>query len=94
MIEKITGFKVGEQFFPTIEDAQKAELVELLSETAFNAEDTKLIAAVIVEDSEKIIDILTMKPSSRPKARKINGGRKKRTKTEPEPELPMPPEAA
>ena len=30
MIEKTTAYKVGEQFFPTIEEAQEHELAELL----------------------------------------------------------------
>jgi hypothetical protein len=83
MIEKVSGFKVGEQFFPTIVSAQLAELMSIVPRET---------AEVILANAEKIVDILTMKPSSLPKARKINGGRKQRkAKTEAPAAIPSTP---
>ena len=92
MIEKTTAYKVGDKFFPVIEEAQQAELEVFFppqdSATGYSAEK---IAEVIMINSERIIDILTMTPASKPKARAINGGRKPRkakTVAEPAPEQP------
>lgn len=76
MIEKVTGFKVGQQVFATIQDAQRAELRSVLK-----LEDTGANAPIIesfINNLDLIVDILTMRPNSKPRARKINGGTKKR----------------
>lgn len=68
----------------TLEGAQKAEL-RIVFHTADKSNDTSTpwtveeIANEIYKHSAKVIDILTMKTNSLPKARKINGGTKKRT---------------
>lgn len=80
MIEKTTAYKAGEQFFPCIEDAQKHEIAEVLLDlTPGDERETAIRAAeIIIKNRDKILDILTMTPASRPHARKINGGSKKR----------------
>ena len=87
MIEKVSGFKVGDQFFPTIQEAQASEL-ESLIRTFYQSADKVLspadISAQIIENTEKVIDILSMTARSIPKARKINGGTKRRKKVSPE----------
>lgn len=55
----------------TLEDAQKHELRQLLA----IAPET---AGAILEGKDRIMDILTMRDSALPRARKINGGTKKR----------------
>lgn len=66
--------------FPSIEEAQNHEIACLLKDEGIASSDalTALIS-YLVQHKDKIIDILTTTGSSRPKARKINGGTKKRT---------------
>ena len=71
MIEKTTAFMVGEKVFPCIEEAQRHEILNLLS-------CTEEVAGAIMDHSEQIVDILTTTAASKPKARAINGGRKPR----------------
>lgn len=65
----------------TLEEGQAAEIAILLSqdnalkESRIEIDD---IVNCIVRNAEKIIDILTTNENSRPKARKVNGGRKAR----------------
>lgn len=75
MIERTQSFKVGDQSFLTLGEAQKYELGHLMPH-AFN---TVEIAIWILENKVAILDILTMTPTSKPKARKVHGGTKKRT---------------
>lgn len=84
MIEFTKAFKSSNgKVHTSLSDAQKSDLVEILlgfqlpqSDAAEqNAKDT---AEIIVEHAEQIVDILTTTPTSKPRARKINGGSKKR----------------
>ena len=77
MIERALGFKSGDRFFPFIEDAQRAELVKLFT-GKIGAEALEAVASFIVAQREEVVDILTTTPDSRPKARKIHGGKKER----------------
>lgn len=92
MIEKTTAYKVGDQVFSTITDAQVHEIEVLFKD--FPIVDNPVwnphgIALRILETQQVILDILTMTPSSKPKARAINGGRKPRkAKTVAEPAQP------
>lgn len=66
----------------TIESAQRDELKSFI-DSKFTPEDSESnaygILDVIMSNKEAIIDILTMTASSKPKARKANGGTKKRS---------------
>ena len=89
MIEKTQSYKVGEKLCATLEEAQIESLIPLLAE-AFppqnNTLEAEKCAKLLVQKSEQVIDILTTGPNSKPKARRINGGTKKRTpKTAPAP---------
>jgi hypothetical protein len=77
MIEKTTGFKVGETVFATLEDAKTQELTLLLAELAPEC-GTAQVARALVENGPRVLDILTTTPESRPKARAIHGGKKTR----------------
>lgn len=80
MIIKTTSYQTSDgSIHPTIEAAQQHELAEFLKGTeAFDPDsDFNNIANKMVVQSEKLVDILTMKPSSRPKARKANGATRK-----------------
>lgn len=83
MIEKTTSFKTSDGVLhATIELAQQSELVAYLISTGIFAkvetQDVREIATAIIAKKEHVIDILTMKASSHPRARKVNGAKKKR----------------
>jgi hypothetical protein len=78
MIEKVPSFRATNgEVFPTLEGAQKAEIRALLTpEMGEGPSDIILVA--ILRNSERLVDILTTSPASLPKARKVNGGTKRR----------------
>ena len=68
----------------TIELAQAHELTAFIIETEIIDEANAAgLAEKLLAKKDHIIDLLTMKASSKPKARKINGGTKKRATTAP-----------
>lgn len=82
MIEFTKGFKASDnKVYGSLQEAQNAEIRILVEEsdsapgTVWNATE---IAGFILDYQDKIMDILTTTESSKPKARKINGGTKKR----------------
>lgn len=76
MIEFTKAYKTTSgQTFESIEAAQEAELQGIL---AGSEGSTGTVAKRIVEKSDQIIDVLTTTAKSKPKARRINGGTKKR----------------
>ena len=82
MIERANAFVVGEVPFLTLEAAQAAELTNLFPTTNDKENPSLLtvkeIVAILMENQEQVLDILTTTPTSKPKARKINGGSKPR----------------
>jgi hypothetical protein len=68
------------QTHASLEAAQQHEISEMLADGNPLPTPTHLpdIAKMIMDHRDKILDILTTKPSSRPAARKANGGTKKR----------------
>lgn len=58
--------------FQTLEEAKRHELSTLL-----NVEPVAVIDAII-KNADKVVDILTTTENSRSKARRVNGGTKKR----------------
>lgn len=78
------------KLFGTLEAAQAHELSLLFGNyaddtTAFGVEQ---IALKILENKEKVIDILTTTERSRPHRRKINGATRKKKEKKPLPETP------
>jgi hypothetical protein len=67
-----------------LEEAQKAALASLLKDDIIEVTATERevstvsvrITEAIMRNADKIIDILTTTPTSRTKARKVNGGKK------------------
>jgi len=91
MIEFIKSYACSDgNVFATLERAQEHEIISLLKKNIGNQTDlgpvvlepaTVTAAAVIlVSNADKVVDILTTTAKSRPKARKINGGKKTRKK--------------
>lgn len=80
MIEKCQSFKTSDgEIHSSIEVAQKHELSKFLESLEIGAsDDESKIAELLIGNKDKIVDLLTMKASSKPKARKVNGGTKTR----------------
>jgi len=73
MIQFTKSYKTTDgQVFGSIRDAQIHELL-----LAANLDQKT--AEYVLENKDKVIDILTTTPNSKPKARSVNGGSKKRT---------------
>lgn len=58
----------------SLDDAKRVELENLLT----TPENPGIFAGDIVKNAEAVIDILTTAQNSRPRARRVNGGRKPR----------------
>ncbi len=83
MIQKTVSFTTSDgALHATVELAQAHELEKFLKEKLATSEASDL-ALLLLKNKEAIVDLLTMKANSRPKARKTNGAiRKKTTKTD------------
>jgi len=85
MIPKTQSFQTSDgKIWETIQLAQRHELICLMDETLDNKDEMlkrvkEAIADHLVISQDRVVDILTTKASSKPKARSINGGTKKRT---------------
>ncbi len=88
MIERITAptYKTSDgEKFEKLSDAQQHELELLFPPDHTRQEapgmyyDGKLIAAVLMQKADIVSDILSTTSKSKPRARAINGGTKKRT---------------
>ncbi len=93
MIEKCLSYKTSDgTIYETIEAAQAGELSAFLADkkaTAMNEDD---FAEMLVAHKDRVIDILTMTATSRPKARKANRAKKRAAKVATA-ELPLNPPA-
>lgn len=80
MIEIVKGpfFAVNGEFCKTLKEAQRKELLVLLFDKHPSNPEQGVICDLLIEESARVVDILTMTKRSLPKARKINGGSKKR----------------
>jgi len=86
MIEFTKSYRTADgEVFATIDEAKRHELELALAKINLNGAPMSQhlgdVALLILTAQEDIIDILTMTPNSKPKARSIHGGTKKRTKT-------------
>lgn len=80
MIEFVKAFKTEDgKTHTTIEDAQRHELSEMIKKTPDEVNSPQSMAAWMLDNASRIVDILTTKKTSKPRARSINGGRKVRT---------------
>lgn len=65
--------------FGTIEEAQVHEMDLLLSKMEVVTPNISTVSQFILNNKKNFVDILTTNTNSKPKARLINGGSKKRT---------------
>jgi hypothetical protein len=81
MIEFTKAFLTSDsKTHSTLEEAKRHELDILWSEKIRSDEglQSKTVAEWLLENADKIVDILTTTASSKPRARKVNGGKKTR----------------
>lgn len=82
MIEFTKSFRTSDgSVFATLEEAQQREIARILAsdpDDAQRVDESMKLAGTILDNAEKIVDILTTTKSSKPSARKVNGGTKKR----------------
>ena len=79
MIQFTKSYKTSDdQIFGTIEEAQIHEIETLLYANAVSKTEVPSVAKLMLTKKDMVIDILTMSPNSKPKARSIHGGTKKR----------------
>jgi hypothetical protein len=84
MINRITAFADSKgNTYGTLDAAQRAEIKLLMTGNsvgiAADSVSEDRIAEWVLTNKDKIVDILTTKPNSLTKARKVNGGTKTRT---------------
>ena len=79
MIQFTKSYKTNDgQIFGTIEEAQAHEIAVVFE--FLPLADAREIASAVLKNKTILIDILTTTPNSKPKARSVNGGSKKRKK--------------
>jgi hypothetical protein len=82
MIEFTKSYKTADgQVFATIGEAQTHDLSTELAKVIPNPLEIPQVAQFLLDQKDVIVDILTTTPNSKPKARAIHGGTKKRNKT-------------
>lgn len=67
MIQAVSAYRVGEQVFPTIQEAQKSELATLFEPWTPNLNEdlAKTAATKIVEHTDEVVAILTCQPRTK-----------------------------
>jgi hypothetical protein len=80
MIEFTRAFKTASGVYGTLEEAQLAELAVLFKDAESVGVNPESVAQLVLDNTDQIVNILTTTKDSRPKARKENGGTKKRRK--------------
>lgn len=92
MIEFAKSYKVGGKCFGTLGEAQVEEILKIMLDGDPTKKTEREIADLLVAKKDAVIDILTTTDTSRPRARRVNGGSKKR---KPAPTVsPVQPQAA
>jgi membrane carboxypeptidase/penicillin-binding protein PbpC len=77
MITRTTAFTTSDKMvFNTIDEAQQHELELIINDANQPVGNPTDAAVFIVNNRDKIVDILTTNPNSRPSNRKINRKRK------------------
>ena len=82
-IQQVSAYRVGEQVFPTIQEAQKKELNDLVAEGGVMNDAGKLVIDRIIEHTDEVVAILTCQP--RTKKPRSDKGKKRTPKTAPNP---------
>lgn len=79
MITRAASFKTSnDKVFETLADAQQEEIAVILSGDGNPGETLRTFCQKMVQNADKIVDVLSTTPTSKPRARRVNGGTKKR----------------
>lgn len=90
MITKVNAYQSSDgTAHSTLEEAQRFEIKQILLSSNVSIADGDDLSWCIIKNAEAIVDILTTTPTSKPKARKVNGGTKKRKKGDQPLPLPL-----
>ena len=82
--QKSLFYYVGDEVFPSLEEAQKCDLKKLIPEDLADGATPDLLVGWLLDNSLAIVDILTTTPRSRSRARKANGAKRaKKAKAQP-----------
>lgn len=93
MITRTTGYASSDgTVHRTLEGAQRAEIVEIFKAHAGPSPKAdpwtvEYMADIVMQNSTKLLDILTTTSRSKPRARAVNGGTKKRKPKATEPSM-------
>ena len=81
-MKEITAYKVGEQVFPTIQEAQKSELIALFSPwpNGIDEPHESLAATAVLAHLDEVVAILTCQPKSTPRKPRSDIGKKRAVK--------------
>lgn len=79
-IVQTTAYRVGERVFPTIEEAQAKELMDLMCGDKTPTDNEQNAAEFIVEHTDEIVAILTCTPVKKPKKTRSDKGTKRTPK--------------
>jgi hypothetical protein len=83
MIQQTTAYRVGELVFPTIQGAQKKEILDLMCGDKVPTDNELKAADFIVSRTDEIVAILTCEP--RTKKPRSDKGTKRKPKEAPAP---------
>lgn len=72
------SYRVGDRVVATLEEAQREALFLVLKDTPLDDGGRSVCITALLEQRDAVINILTTKDSSLPRARRILGGTKKR----------------
>ena len=80
-MKEVTGYKVGERVFATIEEAQKQELATLFAgDNLAHNEQSETFADAVVSHTDEVVAILTCQPKSTPRKPRSDIGKKRAAK--------------
>jgi hypothetical protein len=88
MIQQVPAFQVGQLVFPTLQEAQKSELIALFDGAVdgnleFSKEGAKAFAEAVVSHTDEVVAILTCTPKSKgPRKPRSDIGKKRAPKNE------------
>jgi hypothetical protein len=86
-IKQGPAWYIGQQVFPTIQEAQKEELKVLLSDGGAHTEVAKAVIDSIINHMDEVIAILTCTPKSKGPRKPRSDIGKKRTKKDATPAI-------
>lgn len=82
-IQKVSAYRVGERLLPTIEEAQRQELMDLIKAGETPTDIETHISDFIVNNADEVVAILTCQPKSKaPRKPRSDIGKKRAPKTE------------